>query len=56
MDEIISLISEHAERDHFWARYYYVSTVGRDETTIREYIKQQEQEDRRLDQLSMFEE
>ena len=41
---------------HFWARGYYVSTVGRDESTIREYIKQQEQEDRRLDQLSMFEE
>jgi putative transposase len=41
---------------HFWARGYYVSTVGRDKATIREYIKQQEQEDRRLDQLSMFEE
>ena len=41
---------------HFLARVYYVSTVGRDEATIREYIKQQEQEDRRLDQLSMFEE
>ena len=40
----------------FWARGYYVSTVGRDEATIREYIKQQEQEDIRLDQLSMFEE
>ena len=41
---------------HFWARGYYVSTVGKDETTVREYIKQQEQEDRRLDQLNMFEE
>ena len=41
---------------HFWARGYYVSTVGRDEATVREYIKQQAQEDRRLDQLSMFEE
>ena len=41
---------------HFWARGYYVSTVGTDEATIREYIKQQEQEDRRLDQLNMFEE
>jgi REP-associated tyrosine transposase len=40
---------------HFWARGYYVSTVGRDETVIREYIKMQEQEDRRLDQLTMFE-
>ena len=41
---------------HFWTRGYYVSTVGTDEATIREYIKQQEQEDRRLDQLNMFEE
>lgn len=41
---------------HFWARGYYVSTVGRDEATIREYIRKQEQEDRRIDQLGMFEE
>ena len=40
---------------HFWARGYYVSTVGRDEATVREYIKKQEQEDRRIDQISMFE-
>jgi putative transposase len=40
---------------HFWARGYFVSTVGRDETVIREYIKKQEQEDRRLDQLNVFE-
>jgi putative transposase len=39
---------------HFWARGYYVSTVGRDEATIREYIKKQEAEDRRLDQLEIF--
>jgi putative transposase len=37
---------------HFWARGYYVSTVGRDETVIRNYIADHEQEDRRLDQLS----
>jgi putative transposase len=40
---------------HFWARGYFVSTVGKDETVIRPYIKAQEQEDRRLDQLTMFE-
>ena len=39
---------------HFWARGYYVSTVGRDEATIREYIKKQEAEDQRLDQLDFF--
>jgi hypothetical protein len=31
----------------FWARGYFVSTVGRDETLIREYIRDQEQEDKR---------
>jgi len=39
---------------HFWARGYYVSTVGRDEETIREYIKNQEKVDRKYDQLHMF--
>jgi len=39
---------------HFWARGYYVSTVGRDEATIRQYIQKQEAEDQRLDQLEIF--
>ena len=39
---------------HFWARGYLVSTVGRDETVIREYIRKQEAEDSRLDQLNMW--
>ena len=39
---------------HFWARGYYVSTVGRDETVIREYIRQQEAEDKRLDQINLW--
>lgn len=38
----------------FWARGYHVSTVGRDEAVIRAYIKNQEKEDRRLDQLDLF--
>ena len=38
----------------FWARGYCVSTVGRDETVIREYIRHQEQEDQRLDQLKLW--
>src|SRR5262247_3932552 len=33
----------------------YVSTVGRDEAQIREYIREQEKEDKRLDQLKIFE-
>jgi len=39
---------------HFWARGYFVSTVGRDEEVIREYIKHQEQEDKRLDQMELL--
>ena len=39
---------------HFWARGYYVSTVGRDETVIREYIRNQEQEDKRWDQMNLL--
>jgi putative transposase len=56
---------------HFWARGYFVSTVGREETVIRgggffapkgvrpeavirEYIKKQEQEDSRLDQMNLW--
>jgi REP-associated tyrosine transposase len=39
---------------HFWARGYFVSTVGRDETVIREYIRRQEEADTRLDQLGLW--
>ena len=39
---------------HFWARGYFVSTVGRDETVIREYIRKQEEADTRLDQLGLW--
>ena len=41
---------------NFWGKGYYVSTVGHDEATISEYIKHQEKEDHRLDQLSMIQE
>ena len=39
---------------HFWALGYFVSTVGRDEAAIREYIKSQEKEDQRLEQLNLW--
>ena len=39
---------------HFWARGYFVSTVGRDETVVREYIRNQKKEDQRLDQLGLW--
>jgi hypothetical protein len=38
---------------YFWARGYWVSTVGRDEEVIREYIRNEEQEDQRLDQINL---
>ncbi len=37
----------------FWARGYFVST-GRDEAAMREYIKSQEKEDKRLEQLNLW--
>ena len=39
---------------HFWARGYFVSTVGRDEKLIREYIQHQEHEDQRIEQMNLW--
>ena len=56
----IHLARTYAERkrnfvgQHFWARGYFVSTVGRDEAAIRDYIRNQEQEDARLEQLALW--
>jgi REP-associated tyrosine transposase len=41
--------------ENFWARGYFASTVGRDEKVISEYIKRQEAEDKRLDQMKLLE-
>ena len=38
----------------FWARGYFVSTVGTDEAVVRTYIREQEKEDKRVEQLSLF--
>ena len=38
----------------FWARGYYVSTVGADEESVRAYIQNQSEEDKRLDQLNLL--
>ncbi|MEI6268969.1 MAG: IS200/IS605 family transposase [Methylococcaceae bacterium] len=38
----------------FWGRGYYVSTVGRDEEAVCDYIKHQEDDDKRIDQLDLF--
>jgi putative transposase len=39
--------------ENFWARGYFVSTVGLDEAMVRAYIRNQEQEDERYDQLRL---
>lgn len=39
---------------HFWARGFSVSSAGRDEAVIREYIRKQEQEEKRLDQMMLW--
>jgi len=39
---------------NFWARGYYVSTTGRDEDTIRNYIRKQEESDKKIDQMKLF--
>ena len=38
----------------FWARGYFVSTVGRNEEIVKQYIKKQEEADRKIDQLELF--
>jgi len=56
----IHLARVYAERkqnfvgQHFWARGYFVSTVGRDEGVIREYIRPQDEADHRLDQMNLW--
>ena len=40
---------------HFWCRGYYVDTVGRNEKVIREYIKNQTEEDYLADQMTFKE-
>jgi putative transposase len=39
--------------EHFWARGYFVSTVGRDEERVRSYIRAHEAEDQRIEQLKL---
>jgi len=57
---VIHLVRVYGERKrnflgpHFWARGFFVSTVGRDEAVIREYISKQEQEDKRLDPMNLW--
>jgi putative transposase len=40
--------------ESFWSRGYFVSTCGRDDEEVRQYIRHQESADKRLDQLKLF--
>ena len=40
--------------ENFWARGYFVSTVGADEATIRQYIRTQESEDQKYEQMKLW--
>jgi hypothetical protein len=40
--------------ENFWARGYYVSTVGKDEELVKAYIQGQEDEDKKRDQLQLW--
>ncbi len=54
----IHLARVYAERrrnfvgQHFWAGGYFVAAVGRDEQVIREYIRNQDLQDARLEHLN----
>jgi putative transposase len=41
--------------ESFWARGYFVSTVGHDVEAVKKYIKEQQKEDQRIDQMKLFE-
>ena len=54
---LVRVYGEHRRNfvgQSFWARGYFVSTVGRDEEVIRNYIRHQEQEDQRLEQMRLW--
>ena len=53
-DRFANLKYKYGNR-HFWARGYYVDTVGRNKKQIAEYIKNQLQEDEMADQMSIQE-
>jgi len=39
--------------ESFWARGYFVSTIGLDEEAVKQYVRNQESEDERLEQLKL---
>ena len=53
-DRHVNLKYKYGNR-HFWARGYYVDTVGKNQKRIEEYIQNQLQEDKLYDQISLNE-
>lgn len=53
-DRHVNLKYKYGNR-HFWARGYYVDTVGKNQNRIEEYIQNQLQEDKLYDQISLKE-
>ena len=53
-DRHVNLKYKYGNR-HFWARGYYVDTVGKNQKRIEEYIQNQFQEDKLYDQISLKE-
>ena len=53
-DRNANLKYEHGNR-HFWARGYFVDTVGRNKKAIKAYIQNQLEEDKMSDQISIKE-
>lgn len=53
-DRFANLKYKYSNR-HFWAKGYYVDTVGRNKNAIAKYIQNQLQEDKIADQISMKE-
>lgn len=45
--------SRNFSGENFWARGYFVSTIGLDEVMVRAYIREQEKEDERYEQLKL---
>jgi putative transposase len=44
---------QHFVGQHVWVRGYLASSVGKDEGVIRDYIRNHEEEDERLEQLNL---
>ena len=53
-DQFANLKYKYGNR-HFWCRGYYVDTVGRNKTAIEKYIRNQIEEDKIAEQISMKE-